>query len=96
MRRKPQALRDRDPLVTSRLKTSQRGLGWDWQKFRLRTLKANAHCVRCWERHEIVTPAVDLHHVIPRSVDMAKRLDPTNVRPLCVECHQIEDKESTR
>lgn len=35
----------------------------------------------------------ECHHVVPRSVDMTKCYDITNVRPLCQACHEIEDRE---
>ena len=97
MRRKPGKFRDHHPAPARKRKTTERGLGADWQKFRRHVMENSGWtCIRCWETEGIVEPAKHLHHVIPRSVDMSKRLQKSNVRPLCVACHAIEDKEGNQ
>jgi 5-methylcytosine-specific restriction protein A len=49
----------------------------------------NKHCRRCAARGGRVVRATEVDHVIPFSgLDDPKRLDPTNLQPLCGDCHR--------
>ena len=69
--------------------TTERGLGWDWQKFRKHAFARHGrHCKRCWDKRGVMVEGVHLHHIVPREVDPSKRLDVLNVEPLCEDCHK--------
>jgi len=92
--KKPPKFRHPEAPSARKRKTSERGLGWDWQKFRKSQIELKgAHCARCWEKYGIVTPGRQLHHIVPRRQDMSLRKDPANVRFLCIPCHKIEDQQ---
>lgn len=84
MRRKPARQRKIGKSQT----TTDRGLGWDWQKFRKYAYARHGrHCKRCWNEKGIMRPGIHLHHIVPRQVDPSKRLKLSNVEPICEECH---------
>ena len=58
-----------------------RGLGADWRKLRAAHLSAHPRCIRCGKQ------AVEVDHIIPRSVAPERRRDPTNLQSLCKPCH---------
>ena len=65
----------------------------DWKR------RKNPICERCWANGEIVTKAVDIHHIVPvesaSSVQDMERLcfDPANLMSVCVPCHIALHKE---
>ena len=66
-----------------------RGYDEDWQKLRQWFMSQPDHqlCRACRDRG-VVTLATDCDHVIPfRSMTDPRRLDPTNLQPLCKPCH---------
>jgi 5-methylcytosine-specific restriction protein A len=69
-------------------KTSERGYGWDWQKFRKRFLADHPLCEDC-ETIGRVTPATEVHHLVKIKHDASKRLDEGNLLALCGRCHQV-------
>jgi 5-methylcytosine-specific restriction endonuclease McrA len=66
--------------------TTERGYGWDWQKFQPQFLAENPLCVDCLERG-IVTAAVEVHHVDKIRDRPDRKLDPENCKALCKPCH---------
>ncbi|WP_297775622.1 HNH endonuclease signature motif containing protein [uncultured Roseovarius sp.] len=58
-----------------------RGLDADWRRLRKDHLRKHPFCIRCGEL------ALEVDHIIPRSVAPARRLDPTNLQSLCKPCH---------
>lgn len=67
-------------------KTSDRGYGWDWQRFRKQVLRTSPLCVDC-EAEGRVSVAEELHHVVKIKDAPHLRLDPDNVLPLCGRHH---------
>jgi len=61
---------------------ASRGYDHQWQIFRIQWLTANPVCKLCGHI------AVLVDHIKPIAVGGA-RLDPTNVRSLCRDCHDI-------
>jgi len=53
----------------------------EWRRLRNAVLKRYPICVFCGKR------AGHVDHIIPIRQDWARRLDPTNLRPLCHSCH---------
>lgn len=53
-----------------------------WAKVRERKLRTNPRCERCR-----VAPAREVDHIVPLRAGGA-RLDPRNLRSLCVDCHR--------
>lgn len=69
-------------------KTTERGLGWQWQKCRLRALKRDMHlCLPC-KANGRTTPAAEVDHIIPRSKGGTDDL--TNLQSICCECHEAK------
>ena len=66
--------------------TAQRGYDWAWQKLRERILDDAPLCEICDSRG-LAVPAVHVHHMVPIAECSARRLDPTNLQPLCEACH---------
>ena len=66
--------------------TRERGYGYDWQQFRKVFLAQHPLCVDCMEQGR-ATEAEELHHVVKIIDAPERRLDPSNVMPLCSECH---------
>lgn len=65
----------------------QRGYGRDWQRFRAARLASEPLCYCCLHgTPSIVTVAMELHHIIPRSLN-GPRLEQWNTLPLCCSCH---------
>jgi 5-methylcytosine-specific restriction protein A len=65
---------------------SSRGYGRDWVKFRAGYLRVHPLCEDCSARQRI-TVAEELHHIIKPRDRPDLRLDPGNVKALCVSCH---------
>jgi 5-methylcytosine-specific restriction enzyme A len=59
---------------------------WAWDKLRLEILRQEPLCRICMSKGR-VTAARDVDHIVPTSQGGAL-LDPSNCRPLCVECHK--------
>ncbi len=66
-----------------------------WRDFRRAQLSEHPWCVRCRKRHQ-VTPAGELHHVIPLVEAPDRALDPTNTEGLCKPCHSRETAKENR
>lgn len=63
-------------------KTSDRGYGWDWQRFRKQVLRERPLCADC-EAEGKASVAEELHHLRKIKDVPQLRLDPDNVLPLC-------------
>lgn len=74
----------RQALTEPRKKTAERGYGWSWQKLRLMVLRQEPLCRHC-QMVGIVTPAIEVDHIIPKSLGGADSFE--NLQPLCTECH---------
>src|SRR5690606_42121235 len=57
-----------------------------WRDLRELKLSDEPLCDDCQQKG-IVTPAVDVHHVVKISDDPTMRLDRSNLMPLCKRCH---------
>ena len=55
---------------------------WRRLRERLRLARGIWRCEQCG-----AVAALEAHHVVPVSVDRGRELDPSNVRFLCVPCH---------
>lgn len=64
-----------------------------WLKLRRDKLSSNPICERCWDEGEIITPATEVHHIIPvesaitRSEKERLMFNPSNLKALCHDCH---------
>ena len=66
------------------------------QWIRLRDLtmaRAGYQCQRCKQQGKI-TPATEVHHIVPIRVDWSRRLDAGNCIPVCHACHMSEHKKA--
>lgn len=71
--------------------TAERGYGNDWRKLSERFRANNPLCQRC-EEMGLVTPSEHVHHIVPIREATELRLEPKNLRALCMECHEIEER----
>jgi hypothetical protein len=68
--------------------STERGYGSDWRRVRAAILAAEPLCRMCAAEGR-VTIATEVDHIQPfTSLDDPRRLDPTNLRPLCAPCHR--------
>jgi 5-methylcytosine-specific restriction enzyme A len=72
-----------------KLSARARGYDRDWDKLRAAILAEEPLCREC-ARHGIEHPAQTLDHVIPIRNAPERRLDPTNLQPLCCPCHRAK------
>lgn len=63
----------------------------EWKKVRDMSMHRHMYlCVRCKQ------PAVYVDHIVPLKVHWDRRLDPTNLQPLCPSCHKQKGIEDDR
>lgn len=63
----------------------ERGYGYAWQKLRASVLHRDAHlCQPCLSRN-LVTPATQVDHIVPKADGGSDALD--NLQAICAECH---------
>ena len=74
-----------------KLTTTQRGLGWAWQKQRLRILKRDDYLCQDCLTHSRVTAATEVHHLVPRSEAGPQLAKDEHCLSLCPECHRARD-----
>lgn len=60
--------------------------GTKWRRLRAAILAESPLCARC--PPESPRAAKDVHHRIPRDVARDLELEPTNLEPLCRDCHK--------
>ncbi|MCH3911282.1 MAG: HNH endonuclease [Limosilactobacillus oris] len=63
-----------------------------WVKLSHRTLQNSPVCVSCL-RKGIIKKADLVDHIEPIRENWDKRLDPSNLQPLCYRCHRIKTKQ---
>jgi 5-methylcytosine-specific restriction protein A len=66
---------------------ASRGYDGAWRRLRLAILRRHPLCADCEAEGRWVR-ATEVHHIVPIAVDPSRRLDPTNLRPLCRGCHR--------
>ena len=66
---------------------ASRGYGSDWRRVRALVLAEEPLCRFCLERG-LYVPAEHVDHIVPFAGAPELRLDRTNLRPLCEQCHQ--------
>jgi len=65
----------------------------EWRALRVKALEATGGlCTKCLEL-EIITTADVVDHITPIENDYSKRLDLTNLQPLCHSCHNRKTAE---
>jgi 5-methylcytosine-specific restriction protein A len=57
-------------------------------------IQAGRQCQLCKQQGKL-TPATEVHHIVPIRVDWSKRLAPDNCIALCHSCHMNEEKKTT-
>lgn len=65
-----------------------------WRDLRRRILSANPLCVDCRASGR-VTLAAQVHHKIERKRDPSRALDPTNLEPVCIPCHNAKRRRQS-
>lgn len=75
--------------------SSQRGYDATWRRLRRQVLEAEPLCRFCRQAGKL-TPATVVDHIVPIREAPTRRLDRTNLAPLCTHCHnavkQSEEK----
>ena len=66
--------------------TKQRGYGADWKDLSERYRRNHPLCEDCL-KDDKVTPASEVHHIVPISVDPTQRMTWSNLVALCTTCH---------
>lgn len=64
-----------------------------WRKLRAAHLQAKPLCVECL-RDSRYTPATQVDHRVPRSVDRSRELDPANLDSLCASHHSQKTRRA--
>lgn len=59
----------------------------EWKTLRAVKLSQSGYLCEDCKNDGIIALAVDVHHIVPISVDWDKRLDTDNLKCLCVQCH---------
>ena len=70
-------------------KTTERGLGWAWQKRRLRVLRRDNYLCQPCLREGRTTAASEVDHIAPRHKAGAAVTD-EGCQSICVECHKAK------
>lgn len=60
-----------------------------WRRLREIKLASTPLCEAC-DRRGVVTPAVHVHHVLPRATHAALAFDIGNLESLCQPCHNAQ------
>jgi 5-methylcytosine-specific restriction endonuclease McrA len=81
------AFRETQERVNPRPPAAARGYGADWRALRDQVLAAEPMCREC-ARRDIETAAKMVDHIESIRLAPERRLDPTNVQPLCWPCHR--------
>ena len=72
------------------LTTTERGLGWGWQKLRLTILKRDGYLCQPCIRQGRPTEATEVDHISPRY--MGGEDAPDNLESICRVCHLVKSR----
>lgn len=72
-------------------KTTERGLGWEWQKRRKRVLRRDNYLCQPCKREGRLTPATEVHHIKARAEGGGHELE--NLLSICSSCHEEATRE---
>lgn len=62
-----------------------------WRKLRKAKLEADPLCEYCKEKTpSVITPASEVDHITPISIDYSLRLEWTNLKSACKSCHSAK------
>lgn len=81
------------PLKSHKLTTTQRGLGYGWQKTRIKKLAQEPLCEICLKDNR-TSPASEVDHITPRHKGGTSAW--SNLQSICKECHKAKTKEEMR
>ena len=68
----------------NRPSSAKRGYDGRWRRFRAEYLRTRPYCEAPWGCGK---PAVDVHHLDGEGPNGPRGFDPSNLQPLCHECH---------
>lgn len=68
---------------------ASRGYDQAWRRVRAAVLGRQPLCVSC-EQNDLVVPATEVDHIVSIDRAPARRLDQTNLQPLCKPCHSAK------
>lgn len=80
---------------TQRGNTTQRGLGWAWQKLRERVLERDCGLCQPCKRAGRITPATEVDHIHNRA-EGGTVLDEANAQSICAPCHKAKTAEESK
>lgn len=69
-------------------KTTERGLGWAWQKFRKRIMRRDCYLCQPCKREGRATSATQVDHIIPRA--KGGEMVDANAEAICTACHEAK------
>ena len=72
----------------------KRGYSRDWELLSRRVRTEDPLCVLC-EQAGRITPATEVHHIQSVRAAPGRRLDRSNLMPLCAECHRRMESGQT-
>ena len=74
--------------IHHKAKTTARGLGWEWQKFRKRILKRDLYMCQPCKREGRATPATEVDHILARH--KGGEMTDGNAESICTPCHKAK------
>ena len=74
--------------IHHKAKTTARGLGWEWQKFRKRILKRDLYMCQPCKREGRATPATEVDHILARH--KGGEMTDSNAESICTPCHKAK------
>ena len=74
--------------------TTERGLGWKWQKIRLRILKRDGELCQPCQRQGRIVEGREVDHIIPRAIGGTN--DDANLQTICKACHLDKTQREKR
>jgi len=70
----------------NRVSTVERGYDWQWTQLSSRIRRIEPLCRRC-NKAGRTRPAIECHHIVPIAEAPERRLDASNIMPVCRPCH---------
>lgn len=70
-------------------KTTERGLGWEWQKRRKRVLRRDNYLCQPCKREGRLTPATEVDHIEPRH-KAGNHVTDDGCQSICAACHEAK------